>query len=93
MPPDHGAWVAIIYTAIFASAIAFIVQTWAQSFMSATSVGIILTMEYIFAAAFGIVLVHESLTIRTIIGGLFVMGGLYLAIWAEEPQKTGKIAS
>ncbi len=93
MPPDHGVWVAIIYTAIFASAIAFIVQTWAQSFMSATSVGIILTMEYIFAAAFGIILVHESLTIRTMIGGLFVMGGLYLAIWSEEPEKTGKIAS
>jgi drug/metabolite transporter (DMT)-like permease len=30
MPPDSGVWKAIIYTAVFASAFAFIVQTWVQ---------------------------------------------------------------
>ena len=79
-PHDKGMWVAIIYTAIFASAFAFMVQTWTQSFMSATSVGIILTMEYVFAAVFGIFLVHEHLTLRVAIGGGCMMIGLYLAI-------------
>jgi len=79
-PHDKGMWVAIIYTAIFASAFAFMVQTWTQSFMSATSVGIILTMEYVFAAVFGILLVHEHLTLRVAIGGGCMMIGLYLAI-------------
>jgi len=79
-PHDKGMWVAIIYTAIFASAFAFMVQTWTQSFMSATSVGIILTMEYVFAAVFGILLVHEHLTLRVTIGGTCMMIGLYLAI-------------
>jgi drug/metabolite transporter (DMT)-like permease len=79
-PHDKGMWVAIIYTAIFASAFAFMVQTWTQSFMSATSVGIILTMEYVFAAVFGILLVHEHLTLRVAIGGTCMMIGLYLAI-------------
>jgi drug/metabolite transporter (DMT)-like permease len=83
-PHDQGVWVVVIYSAVAASAFAFIVQTWAQSFMSATNVGIILTMEYIFAAIFGIVLVHEHLTWRTLVGGLCMMTGLYLVILFDE---------
>ncbi len=91
-PHDRGVWAVIIYCAIAASAFAFMVQTWAQSFMSATSVGIILTMEYIFAAVFGVVLVHEHLTWRTIVGGICMMVGLYLAILFDEPQTTQGVA-
>jgi len=91
VPHDRGVWVVVIYSAIAASAFAFIVQTWAQSFMSATSVGVVLTMEYIFAAIFGIILVHELLTWRTIIGGICMMAGLYLVILFDSkvPSKAG----
>jgi drug/metabolite transporter (DMT)-like permease len=85
-PHDQGVWVVVIYSAIFASAFAFIVQTWAQSFMSATGVGIILTMEYIFAAIFGIAIVHEHVTWRVIAGGGLMMTGVYLAILFEKPS-------
>lgn len=91
VPHDRGVWVVVIYSAIAASAFAFIVQTWAQSFMSATSVGVVLTMEYIFAAIFGIILVHELLSWRTIIGGICMMAGLYLVILFDSkvPSKAG----
>ncbi len=85
-PHDRGVWAVVIYSAIVASAFAFIIQTWAQSFMSATSVGIVLTMEYVFAAIFGVVLVHERLTLRTIIGGICMMTGLYLVILFDGRQ-------
>ena len=87
MPPDSGVWAAIIYTAIFASAFAFIVQTWVQSFMSATSTGIILTMEYIFAALFGVWFGHESLTLRVIIGGSLVISAMYIIITDEGRER------
>lgn len=87
MPPDSGVWQAIIYTAIFASAFAFIVQTWVQSFMSATSVGIILTMEYIFAALFGVWFGHESLTLRVVIGGALVISAMYIIISDEGRER------
>lgn len=83
-PHDHGVWVAVLYSAIAASAFAFIIQTWTQSFMSATSVAIILTMEYIFAAIFGVALVHEQVTWRTLVGGVAMMTGLYLVIWYDD---------
>jgi drug/metabolite transporter (DMT)-like permease len=87
LPPDRGVWVAILYSAIFASAIAFMVQTWTQSFMSATTVGVVLTLEYIFAAIFGLLFSHEHLTWRTLIGGTFVMAGLYLIVLMEGREK------
>jgi len=85
MPPDAGVWRALIYTGIFASAFAFIVQTWTQSFMPATTIGIILTMEYIFAAFFGIIVLHEKVTIRLILGGSLVIAAM-LAIVKAEPK-------
>ena len=85
MPPDAGVWRALIYTAIFASAFAFIVQTWTQSFMPATTIGIILTMEYIFAALFGIMVLHEKITIRLILGGSLVIVAM-VAIVKAEPK-------
>ena len=60
--------------------------------MAATSVGIILTMEYIFAAIFGIALVHEHLTWRIGIGGLCMMAGLYLVILFDQSSPTGEVA-
>lgn len=88
LPPDSRVWEAVIYTAIFASAFAFIIQTWVQSFMSATTVGIILTMEYIFAALFGIWFGHETLTLRILIGGTCVISAMYLIIANEGSERS-----
>lgn len=83
-PPDSGVWIAIIFTAIFATAFAFIVQTWAQSFMPATTVAVILTLESVFAAAFGLIFLKEALTLRIAIGGLLVLIAMYLIIFFEN---------
>ena len=84
LPPDLGVWKAIIFTAIFATAFAFIVQTWAQSFMPATTVAVILTLESVFAAAFGLFFLNEALTFRIAIGGLLVLIAMYLIIFFEK---------
>ena len=84
MPPDHGVWWAIIYTAVFATAIAFIFQTWAQSFMPATTVAVVLTMEVVFAAWFGVWIGHETMTAKVLIGGLLVVAAMYLIILTEK---------
>lgn len=83
-PPDSGVWWSIIYTALFATALAFIVQTWAQSFIKPSSVAVILAMEVVFAAAFGIWLLSEPLTLRIALGGLLVMASMYLIILLDQ---------
>jgi drug/metabolite transporter (DMT)-like permease len=93
LPADGDAWFAIIYTAILASAFAFMVMTWGQTFMEATTIGIILTSEYIFAAIFAAIFAKEHLTSRTLIGGALVMGAMYLLIWVDGRPKNEKIAA
>jgi drug/metabolite transporter (DMT)-like permease len=72
-PPDSQVWAVIIFTAVFATAIAFVVQTWAQARISATKVAVILTTEVVFAAIFSVALGREPITLRLLIGGTLVL--------------------
>ena len=89
-PPDSGVWWSIIYTAIFATALAFIVQTWAQSFIAPSTVGVILAAEVVFAAAFGIWLLNEPVTLRIALGGLLVLASMYLIILLDQRKESAK---
>ena len=84
IPPDAGVWKAIIYTALFATSLAFIVQTWAQSFIPPSSVGVILAMEVVFAAIFGIWILNESLTLRIASGGAMVLVAMYAILFLDQ---------
>jgi drug/metabolite transporter (DMT)-like permease len=84
LPPDSGVWSVVIFTAVFATAVAFIVQTWSQAHMSATKVAVILTMEVVFAAIFAIVLGGERLTLQTAFGGILVIVAMYLIVLKEQ---------
>ncbi len=83
-PPDAGVWSVVIFTAVFATAIAFIIQTWAQAHMTSTKVAVILTMEVVFAAIFAIIFGGESLTLQSAIGGILVVGAMYLIVIKES---------
>lgn len=83
-PPDTGVWAVVLFTAVFATAIAFIVQTWSQAHMSATKVAVILTMEVVFAALFAILFGGESLTVQSALGGVLVVVAMYLIVLKEQ---------
>ena len=84
LPPDSGVWAVVVFTAIFATAIAFIVQTWSQAHMSATKVAVILTTEVVFAALFAILFGGEVLTLQSAIGGVLVIVAMYLIVLKEQ---------
>ena len=83
-PPDSGVWAVVVFTAVFATAIAFIVQTWSQAHMSATKVAVILTMEVFFAAFFAILFAGERLTLQAALGGILVVTAMYLIVLKES---------
>ena len=78
LPPDSGVWLAVIVTALVATAFAFVVQTWAQSLVSATRAAVIMTMEPVFAGLFAVLLAGNHLTYRTIVGGALVLAAMLL---------------
>jgi drug/metabolite transporter (DMT)-like permease len=72
-PPDTQVWAVVIFTAVFATAIAFVIQTWSQARISTTKVAVILMMEVVFAALFSFAYGMEPFTLRLAIGGTLVL--------------------
>lgn len=77
-------WFAILFTAVFATALAFFVQTWAQSIMDASRVAIILTMEVVFAALTSVLVGQEVLTLPSIIGGSLMLVAMLVVEWPRK---------
>ena len=79
LPPDTVVWGTVGVTAVLATALAFLVQTWAQSLISPTHTAVILTMEPVFAGVFAVVIGGDRLTVRTIIGAVCVLAAMLIA--------------
>ena len=60
-PRGWTVWGALLVTGVFAGALAFLVQTWAQRRTSATRTALAFAMEPVFAAAFGFWLAGDRL--------------------------------
>jgi drug/metabolite transporter (DMT)-like permease len=82
-PPDRNGWYVVLFTAIVCTAVAFVVQTWSQAHMSATKVAVILTMEVVFAALFAVIFGGESLSLRTLFGGVLVFIAMFMIVLKE----------
>ncbi len=84
---------ACVFTAVFATALAFLFQTRLQRYTTPTHVGLIFIMEPVFAALTALVWVHENLKVTTEIGGLLILAGMVLAEWPTRPkkQRTGHV--
>lgn len=92
LPPDATAWLAVLVTAVFATAVAFVVQTWAQSVLSPTYTAIVMTMEPVFAGLFAVLLGGEHLGMRTLAGGGMVLVAMYLAELGPRRTRKGEVA-
>lgn len=89
VPQAQEVWTSIIFLAVFASALAFIIQTWAQSHMSPTKAAIVLSAEPVFAGLFGVLVAGDVITLRIALGGLIILGAMYLVELA--PKKSSEV--
>ena len=84
LPPDYAVWSAVFYTAFFATFLGFLIQTKAQSVMSATVAGVLLAMETPFALFFGLYFDNDPITLRIVSGGTLVLIAMALVIWSDS---------
>lgn len=69
----------IIYTGIFATALAIFVQSRAQQFTTSTHTGLIFSLEPVFAALFSFLILNERLQTMGMIGGALIFIGIILS--------------
>jgi drug/metabolite transporter (DMT)-like permease len=77
-PSDGDAWFAVALTALAATALAFIIQTWAQSLLDPTRASVIMTMEPVFAGLFAVGFAGESMSRAAVLGAGLVIAGMLL---------------
>jgi drug/metabolite transporter (DMT)-like permease len=78
-PRGWTVWGALLVTGIFASALGFLVQTWAQRRTSATRTALVFTLEPVWAAFFGFTLAGDRLGAAGWAGSVLIMAGIVVA--------------
>lgn len=73
---SRAVWIAIILTAIFATAAAFALQTWAQRYTTPTRTALIFALEPVVALVTAVALGGEALTLYAVAGGTLILAGI-----------------
>ena len=81
LPFPHGwtVWGALLVTGVFASALAFLAQTWAQRRTTATRTALAFSMEPVWTAFFGFTLAGDRLGATAWLGCVAIMAGIVAA--------------
>jgi drug/metabolite transporter (DMT)-like permease len=79
VPHGWTVWGALVVTGLFASAFAFLAQTWAQRRMTATRTALAFALEPVWAALFGVTLAGDRLAAVAWIGCVVIFAGIVVA--------------
>jgi drug/metabolite transporter (DMT)-like permease len=88
-----GAAVPILYGGICSTGIAFTLQIYAQKTAHPAHASIIMSLESLFAAIGGIVVLGEPLTLRLAIGGAMMLSGTIVSQLEGPARETGHAAA
>ena len=88
MPHGWTVWGALVVTGVFASAAAFLAQTWAQKRATATQTALAFSLEPVWTAFFGYTLAGDRLGATGWIGCAVILAGIVVA----EPAAAGALA-
>jgi drug/metabolite transporter (DMT)-like permease len=91
VPHGWTVWGALLVTGVFASALGYLVQTWAQRRTSATRTALAFTMEPVWTAFFGYTLAGDRLGALGWGGCAVIMAGILLAEPAAAAVLAGKL--
>ena len=76
VPPTRAVWFGVVITGVFASALAFPLQAWVQSKMSATRAALIMAMEPAWALFFAVLLAGQHLDPVQAVGAALVLAAV-----------------
>lgn len=78
LPHSPGTWTAVLFLSVFCTGIAFIAQALAQQYTSASHVGVIFSLEPVFAGIVAYFLAGEILSGRAYVGAALLVSGLFI---------------
>jgi drug/metabolite transporter (DMT)-like permease len=79
VPHGRTVWAALLVTGVFASALAYLIQIWAQRRISATRIAIIFSLETVWAGVFGYLLDGDRLGLLGWTGCTLIFAAIIVA--------------
>ena len=78
LPGTAKVWAAALFLGIFCSGVAFVIQSVQQQYTTASHVGLIFTLEPVFASMVAFVMTGEVLSLRGYIGAALMLLSLFI---------------
>jgi len=96
LPGTAYDWGLVLYLGLVAGALTMVLQTWAQARVEASRAAVVMAMEPVWAAIFAVALGGERITVRMVVGGLAILGAMYVVeraparasrvdVWTQQP--------
>lgn len=78
---------AVLYLGAISTMLAFLLQTASQQFTKETETAIILSTESVFGMLFSVLLLHEAVTVRMLIGAALILMGVVIVELKPKVKK------
>jgi len=79
IPSGYSFWQGVMFTGLLATAYMYAVQNYGQRYLSEEKVAITYLFEPIFASIASVLLLHETISLKTYIGGFFIILAMFTA--------------
>jgi drug/metabolite transporter (DMT)-like permease len=87
----RAAWLPILFNGLFSSGIAYPLQIYGQRWVTTSRASLFLSLETVFAALGGWLLLHEKMGGREILGGALMFAGILVARLAGDSATKEKL--
>ena len=74
-----GAWLSVLYLAVFSTVVAFLCQNWGQKILNASSSSLIMALESVFGVLLAVLIGGEILTLRLLVGFAVVFASVVIS--------------
>ena len=81
-------WLSVLYLGVVSTTICYLLQTACQKYIDETKAAIILSMESVFETIFSILILHEVVTVRMVIGCAVILAAVIISNMSETSEKT-----
>ena len=81
---------AVLYLGVVSTTITYLLQTVSQKYVDETKSAIILSMEAVFGTVFSVIILHEAITVRMILGSILILSAVLIS---EIPWRRAKQTS
>lgn len=81
-----GAVGGIVYLGLFATALCLYMQSYGLKYAEPAIGGMILSLESVFGVLFSVIIYHERITLRMLLGFAVIFAAILLSQWEEKTQ-------